>query len=349
MRFGLFSLFDFFPERQKEVDYYRKTLDLITQADALGLDSVWIGEEHFYSFGICPRPQIFLTAVAQRTQKIRLGTAVSLLPFDNPLRTAEDFAMLDVLSNGRVDFGVGRGLIPAHFSGFGVNPLETRARMNEALEVITKAWTQERFSHDGQFYHYPELSLSPKPVQKPHPPIWIGTLSPESFERAGMTGQNILVVPFLSGPFPHVKAQVERYRTLLGEHGHDATKVKSMFVFFLFVDQDYRTAVNEAQEVGGRYMQLVRNYIPLPGKDAPAELRDQANALLRQLDSFPDEVEARAIVGTPADCRKRIEELQREFGIEHLAFYLHAGARDTTRAGKALELFAREVAPYFPK
>jgi alkanesulfonate monooxygenase SsuD/methylene tetrahydromethanopterin reductase-like flavin-dependent oxidoreductase (luciferase family) len=347
MRFGLFSLFDFFPERQQEVDYYRKTLDLIVQADALGLDSIWVGEEHFYSFGICPRPQIFLTAVAQRTQRIRLGTAVSLLPFDNPVRTAEDFAMLDILSNGRVDFGVGRGLIPAHFAGFGVNPAETRVRMNEALEVITKAWTQERFSHDGQFYHYPELSLSPKPLQKPHPPIWIGTLSPESFERAGMTGQNILVVPFLSGPFPHVKAQVERYRGLLREHGHHAAQVKSMFVFFLFVDPDHQTAVNEGREVSGRYLQLVRKYIPLPGDDAPAEMKAQVNALMRQLDNFPAEIEERAIVGTPAACRKRIEELRQEFGIEHLAFYLHAGARDFGRAGKALDLFSREVAPYF--
>lgn len=133
MQFGLFTLFDFFPERQNEVAYYRETLDLIVQADALGLDSIWVGEEHFYSFGICPRPALFLTAVAQRTQKIRLGTAVSLLPFDNPLRTAEDFAMLEVLSTGRLDFGVGRGLIPAHFAGFGVNPTDTRARMNEAL------------------------------------------------------------------------------------------------------------------------------------------------------------------------------------------------------------------------
>jgi alkanesulfonate monooxygenase SsuD/methylene tetrahydromethanopterin reductase-like flavin-dependent oxidoreductase (luciferase family) len=347
MRFGLFSLFDFFPERQNEVAYYRKTLDLLIQADALGLDSIWVGEEHFYSFGICPRPQIFLTAVAQRTQQIRLGTAVSLLPFDNPLRTAEDFAMLDILSGGRVDFGVGRGLIPAHFAGFGVNPAASRARMNEALEVITKAWTQEWFSHQGQFYHYPELSLSPKPLQQPHPPIWIGTLSPESFERAGRTGQNILVVPFLTGPFPMVKTRVEQYRTLLHEHGHDPAQVKSMFVFFLFVDPDYRMALNEGREVGGRYMQLIRNYIPLPGKDAPAEIKAQVNALLRQLDTFPEEIEARAIVGTPADCRRRIAELRREFGVEHLAFYLHAGARDMERAGHALDLFAREVAPYF--
>jgi alkanesulfonate monooxygenase SsuD/methylene tetrahydromethanopterin reductase-like flavin-dependent oxidoreductase (luciferase family) len=306
-----------------------------------------VGEEHFYSFGICPRPQIFLTAVAQRTQQIRLGTAVSLLPFDNPLRTAEDFAMLDILSGGRVDFGVGRGLIPAHFAGFGVNPAASRARMNEALEVITKAWTQEWFSHQGQFYHYPELSLSPKPLQQPHPPIWIGTLSPESFERAGRTGQNILVVPFLTGPFPMVKTRVEQYRTLLHEHGHDPAQVKSMFVFFLFVDPDYRMALNEGREVGGRYMQLIRNYIPLPGKDAPAEIKAQVNALLRQLDTFPEEIEARAIVGTPADCRRRIAELRREFGVEHLAFYLHAGARDMERAGHALDLFAREVAPYF--
>ncbi|MDO8434271.1 MAG: LLM class flavin-dependent oxidoreductase [Candidatus Binatus sp.] len=346
MRFGLFTLFDFFPERQNEADYYRRTLELISQADASGIDSVWVGEEHFYSFGICPRPAVFLSAVAQRTRRIRLGTAVSLLPFDNPVRTAEDFAMLDIVSGGRVDFGVGRGLIPAHFAGFAVEPAESRARMNEALEVIAKAWTQQRFSHEGRFYRYPELSLSPKPLQRPHPPIWVGVTSPESFEHAGVTGQNVMIVPFLSGPFPRVKERVQRYRTLLREHGHDSTQVKSMFVFFLFVDPEYQTALSEAREVSGRYIKLVRNYLAAP-KDAPHAVKEQFNLALQYIDRVTDEIEERAIVGTPADCRRRIEELRREFGIEHLAFYLHAGARDMDRAGRALELFSREVAPYF--
>jgi alkanesulfonate monooxygenase SsuD/methylene tetrahydromethanopterin reductase-like flavin-dependent oxidoreductase (luciferase family) len=167
MQFGLVTLFDFFPERQNERAYYQDTLDLMITAETLGFDSVWVGEEHFYSFGICPSPQLFLTALARETTRLRLGTAVSLLPFENPLRKAEDFAMLDLLSGGRLDFGVGRGGIPKHFDGFRVSMRESRARYEEALEIIERAWTQEQFSYAGKFWQIPELSLSPSPYKSP--------------------------------------------------------------------------------------------------------------------------------------------------------------------------------------
>ena len=342
MQFGVLTLFDFFPELQNEVAYYRDTVDLIVRADELGFDAAWIGEEHFYSLGICPRPQIFLSTLAQRTQNIRLGSAVCLLPFDNPLRTAEDYAMVDVLSGGRLDFGVGRGAFPKHFLGFGVSPAEARARADEALEVIAKAWTQDRFSHSGQFYQYPELSVSPKPIQKPHPPIWQAAVSPESFERAGKAGQNILVVPYLTG-FPEVTARMLQYRTLLGEHGHDPSQIRNIFVFFLFIDEDYATAVAEGREVAARYMQLLIAQLPSPPAGSPQE------DSIARFRAFPDEIEQWAIVGTPADCRRRIEELGHEFGIDQMVFYLHAGARNVGQTRNAIELFALEVAPYFRK
>src|SRR4030095_4328625 len=137
-------------------------------AEQLGYDSTWVGEEHFYSFGICPSPQLFLTALARETTRMRLGTAISLLPFENPLRKAEDFAMLDILSNGRLNFGVGRGAIPKHFEGFCVDPQQSRARYEEALNIIKQAWTQDSFTYEGDFWQIPPLSVSPKPLQKPH-------------------------------------------------------------------------------------------------------------------------------------------------------------------------------------
>src|SRR5262249_26385409 len=184
MQFGLITLVDFFPNRQNELAYYRDTLDLMISAEKLGFDSAWVGEEHFYSIGICPSPQLFLTALARETTRLRLGTAVSLLPFENPLRKAEDFAMLDILSGGRLNFGAGGGIIYKHFEGFRVSMQESRARYEEALEIIERAWTQESFSYEGQFWQIPELSLSPKPLQKPHPPIYRGVVSPEAFEAA---------------------------------------------------------------------------------------------------------------------------------------------------------------------
>ncbi len=185
MQFGVFSLFDFFPDRQHEVSYYRDTLDLMIYAEKLGFDSAWAGEEHFYSFGICPSPQLFLTALARETSRIRLGTAISIMALENPLRKAEDFAMLDILSNGRLDFGAGKGGYPKHFEGFRIPFEENRARYEEALEIIQHAWTHESFSYDGTFWHIPELSLSPRPMQQPCPPIYRGMASPEAFEIGG--------------------------------------------------------------------------------------------------------------------------------------------------------------------
>jgi alkanesulfonate monooxygenase SsuD/methylene tetrahydromethanopterin reductase-like flavin-dependent oxidoreductase (luciferase family) len=341
MQFGVFTLFDFFPDRQNEIAYYRDTLDLMISAEKLGFDSVWVGEEHFYSIGICPSPQLFLTALARETTRLRLGTAVSLLPFENPLRKAEDFAMLDILSGGRLNFGVGRGIIHKHFEGFRVSMQESRARYEEALEIIEQAWTQESFSYEGQFWQIPALSLSPKPIQRPHPPIYRGVVSPEAFATAGAKGHGALFVPWLT---PEAEKGVERYRASLRAHGHSA--VPSVFVFFLFVDQDYRQALAEAREITGRYAGLALHIIP-PALVANLPPGDPFRSVLERLTSIPDHVEERAIVGTPRDCRRRLAEVREEFGIEHMALYLHAGARDITRARQGLELFAREVMPEF--
>ena len=344
MKFGLFSLFDFFQDRQDEGRYYQDTLDLVIRSEQLGFDSVWLGEEHFYSFGICPSPQLFLTALARETTTLRLGTAISLLPFENPLRKAEDFAMLDILSNGRLDFGAGRGIIPKHFEGFRIPPQESQARYEEALAIIRQAWTQDSFSYQGKFWPVPDLSVSPKPSQKPHPPIYRGTLSMESFEAAGTIGDNAFVVPWLSAPHPEVRRRVERYRALLKEHGHSGQQ--ETFIFFLFVDPDRQRALDEAQACTRNYIDLISSFIP---PEAVAQLRsgDPFRTFFELIHSLPDNLEERAIVGSPSDCRRRLGELRDEFGIEQVAFYMHAGARDPARAKRGLEVFAQEVTPEF--
>ena len=344
MEFGLFSLFDFFRDRQDEVAYYRDTLDLIILSEKLGYDSVWLGEEHFYSFGICPSPQLFLTAVARETSRLRLGTAISLLPFENPLRKAEDFAMLDILSNGRLNFGVGRGIIPKHFEGFCVGPHESRARYEESLEIIRQAWTQDTFSYEGKFWQVPSLSLAPKPLQKPHPPIYRGTLSPESFEGAAIAGDNAFVVPWLSAPIPEVKKRIDHYRTLAKQHGHPQTRMTA--IFFLFVDPDYQVAMRDGIETTRNYTQLITSFVPAVAMQALREA-DPLKSFLNFVLTMPDELEERAIVGTPADCRRRLAELDRELGLDQVAFYFHAGARDSQRARRSIELFAQEVMPEF--
>ena len=294
--------------------------------------------------GICPSPQIFLTAVARETSRIRLGTAISLLPFENPLRKAEDFAMLDILSNGRLNFGVGRGIIAKHFEGFRVPLRESRARYEESLEIIRRAWTEDPFAYQGEFWQVPSLSLGPKPVQRPHPPIYRGTISRESFEGAGIVGDNAFIVPWLTGPHRSVRKRVQRYRTLLEENGHG--QKRTTCIFFLFVDPDHNVALREGQAITRAYTDLFTNMIP-------AELLTKMHTAdpVRQFIDFaramPDQIEERAVVGTPAECRRRLHELNDEFTLDQVAFYFHAGARDPKRARYGLELFANEVMPEF--
>jgi alkanesulfonate monooxygenase SsuD/methylene tetrahydromethanopterin reductase-like flavin-dependent oxidoreductase (luciferase family) len=340
VEFGLFTLFDFFRDRQDEVQYYRDTLDLMVLAEKLGFDSVWGGEEHFYSFGLCPSPQLFLTAVARETSRIRLGTAISLLPFENPLRKAEDFAMLDILSNGRLNFGVGRGIIPKHFEGFCVDPRESRARYEESLAIIRGSWTQEPFSYEGNFWQVPSLALSPKPVQKPHPPIYRGTISLDSFETAAAVGDNAFVVPWLTGPHAEVRSRVQRYRSLLKEHDHSPKR--TTFIFFLFVDPDHNAAMRDGQESTYNYTRLFTSFVP-PEALKAFRPEDPFRAFLDFALSMPDHLEERAVVGTPAECRRRLRELNDEFDLDQVAFYFHAGARDPQRARYSMELFANEV------
>ena len=337
-----FTLFDFFPDRQNELAYYRDTLDLMISAEKLGFDSAWVGEEHFYWLGICPSPQLFLTALARETTRLRLGTAVSLLPFENPLRKAEDFAMLDLLSGGRLNFGVGRGSIPKHFEGFGSLCRKAGHGMKRRWRLLSRRGRRRVSRMKASSGRSLRLSLSPKPLQKPRPPIYRGTVSPEAFATAGAKGHGALFVPWLT---PNMKQGVENYRTTLRTHGHSAVP-PSVFVFFLFVDMDYRQALAEARETTGRYIELFARTFPrallatLPPGDG---LRD----VWERVVSMPEHLEERAIVGTPRDCRRRLAEVRDEFGIEHMALYLHAGARDITRARQGLELFAKEVMPEF--
>jgi alkanesulfonate monooxygenase SsuD/methylene tetrahydromethanopterin reductase-like flavin-dependent oxidoreductase (luciferase family) len=252
--------------------------------------------------------------------------------------------MLDILSNGRLNFGVGRGIIPKHFEGFRIDPHESRARYEESLAIIRQAWTDDTFSYEGKFWQVPQLSLSPKPLQKPHPPIYRGTLSLESFEAAAAAGDNAFVVPWLTGPHAEVQSRVHRYRSLLKQHGH--SDKRTTFIFFLFVDRDPNAAMRDGIASTRAYTELITSFVP---PAAMQELRpgDPLKAFLDLIMSLPNNLEERAIVGTPAECRRRLHELDDEFGLDQIAFYFHAGARDPKRARQSMELFAQEVMPEF--
>ena len=194
MKFSSFHLFNR-PENMTAKEVYRYHIELVEYLEELGFHGVWFAEHHFRDYGVCPDTLGMLMHVAARTEKLRLGTGVSILPLHNPIQIAESAAQLDLLSDGRLDFGVGRGYQGSEFARFGFDLKDARARYNEALDIILGLWTQTDFSYEGDFYQCEALNLMPLPQQKPHPPVHVASISPETIELCAQRGLPILIDP----------------------------------------------------------------------------------------------------------------------------------------------------------
>src|SRR5512145_2402616 len=219
MRFGLFFQVPDVPGRS-HAERYTETFELIELAESLGFDVAWLAELHFGgAFSLMSNPLMAVPVIAQRTRRIRIGTAVTLLPLHQPLACAEQAATADILSGGRLEFGVGRGSIPTQFHGFRVPVSENRARFAECLDIIRLAWTRDRFSYAGTFYQVENLAVVPKPLQRPHPPIRVAVHTLESFAHIAQLG-----VPIYSGttttPLPLLRECMSAYREQLASAGH---------------------------------------------------------------------------------------------------------------------------------
>ncbi|HYB92006.1 MAG TPA: LLM class flavin-dependent oxidoreductase, partial [Candidatus Binataceae bacterium] len=180
LQFGMLHLLEN-PAGKTERQIVEEQMAILQAAEDLGFDSVWPAEHHFSEYGYCVSSALMLAALAKTTKRIRLGTGIVVLPFHNPIRVAEEYALLDLMSGGRVDLGIGRGYQPHEFRGYGVPQEQSRGIFNESVEVILQAWTQERVNFKGVHFKFEDVQVRPKPLQKPHPPIWMAALSPESF------------------------------------------------------------------------------------------------------------------------------------------------------------------------
>lgn len=222
MKFGIFVFGDNHPELGRtNQKYYEEVLTMAEWAEELGFASFWLGEHHFYWHGTCVSPPMVIAALGQRTKKIRLGPAVSVLPFHHPLIVAEEYALADNLCGGRLNFAVGSGFSPVEFRTFGMSMEEARERYWEAFDVILKAWTQEEFSHEGKFYQIQNGSLYLKPVQKPMPPTWVAASSDETLIKAGELGFPTMGIPFVrSNTILDVKEKNNLFKESYFRAGH---------------------------------------------------------------------------------------------------------------------------------
>lgn len=195
MKVGVLQFFGWLDRSVPLPSIYEMALERIGIMDTAGYDAVWLAEHHFSSFSVCPSVHMMGVMAAARTRRLRIGTAVSLAPFYNPLRLAEEVALLDVLSGGRVNWGAGRGFERSEFQAFGIPGEESAPRFRETVDIVLKAWTSDKLTYRGKYYEYDGVEVLPKPLQQPHPPVWMAATSLPAIDWAAAAGFSILMDP----------------------------------------------------------------------------------------------------------------------------------------------------------
>jgi alkanesulfonate monooxygenase SsuD/methylene tetrahydromethanopterin reductase-like flavin-dependent oxidoreductase (luciferase family) len=233
MKFSTFHLFHRF-DGQSFGDVYDYHLELVELAEELGFDGVRLAEHHFRDYGVVPNLFTMLANLAARTERIRLGTGIVVLPLHDPIHVAEEAAQVDVLSGGRLELGIGRGYQSFEFEGFGIDLAEARDRFNESLEIILGLWTNESFGYEGKFYRTgTEVSLVPRPLQEPYPPIHVAAVSPETVTMYAERGLPILADP--AAQFHKVARAAETWTTTAAAAGHDTTAAELVVARSVYV------------------------------------------------------------------------------------------------------------------
>jgi alkanesulfonate monooxygenase SsuD/methylene tetrahydromethanopterin reductase-like flavin-dependent oxidoreductase (luciferase family) len=222
LRYSIFSVQDHYPDAARTVpQLYGEVIDQAVLAEELGYDTFFVAEHHFHEYGAVPNPAVLLAALAQRTTTLRLGSAISIATFHHPLTLAENYAMVDILSGGRLVYGVGSGYLPHEYAGYGVDPQTKRFRFDENLALVERALRGERITFEGQWNRLEDVALNVRPVQQPLPPVYVAILRKEVAFHIGRQGRGILCVPYASADHvSEIEGMVTEYRRGLADAGH---------------------------------------------------------------------------------------------------------------------------------
>ena len=331
MRFGLFcspkaDVPGFGPETGRG---FFEFLDFNVEAEALGFHSSFSVEHHFSGWNQVSSTLMLLAALATKTTTLRLGTAVIVPPWHNPILLAEEAATLDLLSRGRLDLGVGKGYRHSEFKGFQIAPEEAEARFEEALEVMTRAWTmRQRFSHKGRFWHFEDVIVEPPPAQAPHPPLWVAAGNPHSIKRAAARGFNLILDQYASPATLGERMAIYKEERQANGLGFDPMQVTVARQLYVAKDKaDKEAALVRQAEYTKRTINVSRDPSAKSGSHVLA-YADRAGA-----------TEENALYGTPDEIVGMIEAL-RDAGVAYVLLTIAGGADQLRR-------FAREVMPAF--
>ena len=327
------------PSARSSQEIYGRALEQAQAAESLGYRNVWLAEHHFSTYGYVSRPLQLATHIAAKTTKLRVGTAVVVVPLHHPLVIAEEIATLDIVSGGRLDIGLGRGYQRYEFERFGLQLDSGGQRWEESIDILVKSFEGRPFSYDGKLFKIPETSLFPQPLQKPHPPIWITAQSQYALEAAVRRGFNVLTGGF-GVPMERLAEfgqHVKRMNAEMKPAQQPLVGVQRA-VYVTKDPADAREAAEQARWNMRVTLSLRNNYervehgnaIPVPGKTEP----DIDELLDRYL-----------VIGTPDTVIRQIKRVRELVGISHFNCSFWFGDLEQARVLRSMELFAREVMP----
>ncbi|HUA35490.1 MAG TPA: LLM class flavin-dependent oxidoreductase [Candidatus Binataceae bacterium] len=319
--------------RRPFAQFYAEQLEQTRVAEELGFNEIWLTEHHFAEDGYSPAILPIASAIAAITKRIRIGTYLVLLPLHNAVRVAEDAATVDIISNGRFDLGVGQGYAPGEFAAYGIDRKTRAARLEEGIEVIRGAWTKDDFSFEGRHYNVKNIRLMPRPVQSPHPPLWIGAGAPKAIERAGRMGCHFMG---LANPVAQ-----QTYDASLKKAGRNPKDFKAAQLHFTYIARTTDEAWAHCQEHlhymimwYSRWLAESGDYLGanMPALPEPAKLRD-AQVM------FP------LLIGNPNEVAAKLNQSFKQVRTTDLVLAMNLPGLAPERSRSSMELFAREVAP----
>jgi alkanesulfonate monooxygenase SsuD/methylene tetrahydromethanopterin reductase-like flavin-dependent oxidoreductase (luciferase family) len=348
VEFGIFHEFER-PPGVAEAEAFDAAFDLVDAAERWGLDAIWLAELHFSpARSVLSAPLALAAAIAARTRRIKIGTAVQVIPLCHPLQLAEEAATIDHISHGRLIFGVGRSGFARTYAHYGVPYAESRERFAETLEIVKRAWTQESFSFEGEHFQFHDVCVVPKPYQSPHPPIRVAATSVDTFPTIGAEGYDIFAAVRL-GTLSELAPNISAYRAAFTAAGHAGRGRVFLRVPIYLADTLERAREEPRASIMQFYRQLGEQ-LEASAKEAGARAIEQRDVRGRRLQAITyDEVlRDKVIVGTPETVVERLGAVADELGLDGILAELNCGGQ-VPRQGvlRALQLLCQEVMPAY--
>lgn len=345
MDFALFSHIPW-PEERTPRQLFADLTEQAQAGEALGFKAVWLAEHHFTRYGLGAASLVIASNIAARTERIRLGTAVLIPPLHHPVRLAEDTATLDVLSDGRLDVGFGRGAAGSEYASFGIDHAESQARYRETIAMVQALWTTPDLTWEGDYHSVKRVNLVPMPLQQPHPPVYVAaTRSAESLDFVAATGRRLIIGVVLDTV--DAVALLDRFLALSRAAGRPAAAGEVPFFRYCYVAETEAQAHRDAREALNWTLDVNtwRREFPV-GSEVYQRLADYRRRRTAFPPSYEYLAERRAFIGTPDQCAAKIQALH-DAGVRYFGCNFAFGGLEQGKQLKAMELFAREVMPRF--